>query len=203
MAALNELYQAGTNLGFRLAETTEVARLLLAGLGEDDVLREAVERDLFGVRSPASRRTLARALLTRLQGVPRDVLELLVDGDSTSRRLANFALVLREHRLLREFIADVALERAPSAQPTLTRGDLGAFLARKQVQEPTVGAWSDATLKRVRTRLVELLLAAGLLEIEDRRTYRLLTSRVPKPLQAALRGANLSPLLPLLLDPHA
>jgi hypothetical protein len=185
-------YKAQTNHVFPLTETVAVARLLVQGSSKADIRRQVLEEDLFELRSRSSREGALQAVLRRLDQLPYEYLELLAQGNSDTKRLTLLFLVLREHRLLRELIAEVLVEKLKGLDPTLTATDLKAFFDTKREQEAILAQWSDSTFQKATSNTVLVLVRSGLLQplqAEDTKgSYEI--RAVPSP--AALRQQLIS-----------
>lgn len=192
-------YIAYTNRGFLLHETTTTAELRLHGASVKDVRRRAAEDDLFQLSSRASRKTVAWAVLKRLENADLSLLALLAEGGLETKRLTTFYLILLEHPLLRDFMTEVVIDAVRRFARVVTTADVNAFINRKTEQVPAVSAWSEATLAKARSTLIALCDRAGLLK-EDERALLIEPQLVPQALRDELERAGRREFLALLLD---
>lgn len=199
---VQQTYAAYTQQGFLLREVGLVAERLIAGIPEAELKQEVLEDDLFQLASAASRKTALMAIRRRLEGVPISLLTLLSEGSLDLRRLTNTYLILLKHRLLREFIAEVILEAASRLSYTVPQAEVNAFMVYKRNQVPEIEGWSEATVGKVRSSLVNLCVNAGLLE-RVASGWSIQTQHVPAALREELAGAQRQRFLRLLLDPEA
>lgn len=191
-------YIAYTNRGFLLHETVAVAKLLLGGASAADVQRYAVEDDIFQLSSPASRNTVVRSVLKRLNNADRSLLALLAEGGLETKQLTTFYLILLEHPLLRDFVAEVVLDAVQRFTRVVTAAEINTFIDRKIEQVPAVAAWSEQTLAKARSTLLAFCLQAGLLK-EDEHTLIIQPQFIPQPLRDELGRAGRREFLALLL----
>lgn len=199
---LERKYVAHTNQGFLLQETSQLATLLLGGEDRARIQEMVLTDNLLQLRAEASRKTAYRAVMTRLEGVPEVLLELLVSGSVDSRRLTNFYLILLKHRLLREFMAEVVLGQRQRLLSHVPAVSVHTFFSRKQDQEPDVAAWSAATLQKAQQNIVNLAISAGLLSKADKASWTIHAVFVPTQLREEMTAQDHRTLLPLLLDQH-
>jgi hypothetical protein len=192
-------YTARTNQGFLLQEAGLVATRLLAGATKEALRRDVMDNDLFQLAAAPSRKTALGAVQKRLEGASPELLAFLSEGSLELRRLTNLYLILLQHRLLREFIAEVVLEALGSFSYALLHSDVSAFMVRKRSQVPVIEGWSEATLFKSRTNLVNVCVSAGLLQ---RVTGKLsiLPQQLPPALREELVSAQREGFLRLLLD---
>jgi len=174
--------------------------MLLAGEDRNEVLRAVREDDLFQLRAAKSRQTIGTAVLARLEGVHEPLLGFLAQGGTELRRLTNLYLILLQRRLLREFVAEVLVEARRRLATTITAAEVNVFMELKRAQAPIINAWSEGTLAKSRSNMVNVCIEAGLLSQQDRKTYGVHPQWVPRLLRDELATADRSSYLALLLD---
>jgi hypothetical protein len=130
------------------------------------------------------------------------MLTLLSEGSLDLRRLTNTYLILLKHRLLREFIAEVILESASRLSYTVPQTEVNAFMVFKRNQVPEIEGWSESTVGKVRSSLLNLCVNAGLLK-KVAAGWSIQTQHVPTALREELASAQRQKFLRLLLDPEA
>ena len=192
-------YAARTNQGFLLREAGLIANLLLSGATQAEIKRKVKEDDIFQLRAAKSRQTILRAVKERLSGAPETLLAFLSGGNQDVRRLTNFYLILLHHRLLREFIAEVVLAEMSRLVAVVSAAEINGFFEQKRMQDPDVGSWSEQTVQKARSNMLNVCSEAGVLHRVDRRTYEIRPQLVPAELRAELIAAGRESFLPLLL----
>lgn len=193
-------YAAYTNQGFLLREVVAAAARCMSGDSASDILKAVRDDDIFQLRTANSRQTIGSAVMARLEGVHAPLLALLAEGSTDGKRLANLYLILLQHRLLRELIAAVLGDARRRLASTVSSAEVNVFLEQARAEEPTVAAWSEKTLQKSRSNMLNVCVAAGLLEEIDGRAFALRPQWVPKPLRDELAAAGRTGFLPLLLD---
>lgn len=194
-------YAARTNNAFVLTETLRVAELMYLGATHEDIRQRVLVEDLFQMRSQVSRERAMQTILKRLHQVPEAYIKLIATGNPDTRRLTILFLILREHRLLRELIIEVLLDKLKGFDYVLTLADLRTFFEGKRNQNSTVAAWSNSTYKKSASNTVLVLVNAGLLQpTSPRRNYQIRAVPVPSPLRQQLLADGLGHYLTLMLD---
>ena len=194
-------YAARTSHPFVLIETVTVAELMYKGATQEEIRQQVLIEDLFQLRSQVSRERALQAVLKRLQQVPFAYIQLIATGNFDTRRLMILFLILREHRLLRELISEVLLDKIKGFDPVVTPADLRTFFEGKREQSSIVAAWSDSTYKKVASNTVLVLVKAGLLQpTSPRGNYQIRAVPVPSPLRQQLLADRLGHYLTLMLD---
>lgn len=191
-------YAAFTNQGLQTHEVSQVAELLLAGASKEQLRHAIVEENRFQLRSEASRKTYFKTVTSRLEQAGDSLLRLLLDADFSTRRLTNLYLLLLQHRLLREFIAELVLDELAALRKHLDRSRLAQYMSEKR-HNPVIADWSDATLQKSTSNLLRICKEAGLLDDQESQLHICLQF-VPAALRRELQAANRQAYLKLLLD---
>lgn len=194
-------YAARTNHAFVLTETVTVAELMHQGATADDIRRQVLVEDLFQLRSQVSRERALQTILKRLHQVPETYVHLIATGNIDIRRYTILFLILREHRLLRELVAEMLLDKIKAFDYVVTAADLRTFFEGKREQSATVAAWSNSTYKKVISSTVQVLVNAGLLQPTSQRgNYEIRSIPVPSVLRQQLLNDGFGHYLALMLD---
>ncbi|MEH2036773.1 DUF1819 family protein [Nostoc sp.] len=194
-------YAARTNHAFVLTETLRVAELMYQGTTQEDIRQRVLVDDLFQLRSQVSRERALQTVLKRLLQVPEEYIQLIATGNPDTRRFIILFLILQEHRLLRELIAEVLLDKIKGFDYVVTTADLRTFFEGKRDQNSTVAAWSDSTYKKAASNTLLVLVNAGLLQpTSPRGNYQIRSVPVPSALRQKLLADGLGYYLTLMLD---
>ncbi|MDZ8259429.1 BrxA family protein [Nostoc sp. ChiQUE01b] len=194
-------YAARTNHAFVLTETLRVAELMYQGATQEDIRQRVLVDDLFQLRSQVSRERALQTVLKRLQQVPEEYIQLIATSNPDTRRFTILFLILQEHRLLRELIAEVLLDKIKGFDYVVTTADLRTFFEGKRDQNSTVAAWSNSTYKKAASNTLLVLVNAGLLQpTSPRGNYQIRSVPVPSALRQQLLANGLAHYLTLMLD---
>lgn len=202
--AIASTYKAQTKHAFPLVEAIAVAKLLVQGDSKADVRRKVLEEDLFELRSLSSREGALQIVMRLLDEMPHRYVELLAQGDSDTKRFTLLFLVLREHRLLRELVAEVLIEKRKGLISTVTATDLKAFFDNKRSQETLLAQWSDTTFQKATSNAVLVLVRSGLLQPiqtdSKKGSYEIRAVPTPMALRQQLISDGYEPYLALMLN---
>ncbi|WP_448267983.1 BrxA family protein [Nostoc sp. DSM 114159] len=194
-------YAARTNHAFVLTETLRVAELMYQGATQEDIRQRVLVDDLFQLRSQVSRERALQTVLKRLQQVPEEYIQLIATSNPDTRRFTILFLILQEHRLLRELIAEVLLDKIKGFDYVVTTADLRTFFEGKRDQNSTVAAWSNSTYKKAVSNTLLVLVNAGLLQpTSPKGNYQIRSVPVPSALRQQLLADGLAHYLTLMLD---
>ncbi|AFY89305.1 MULTISPECIES: DUF1819 family protein [Chroococcidiopsis] len=194
-------YAARTSHAFVLTETATVAQLIHQGVTQEQIRTQVLVEDLFGLRSQVSRARALQTILKRLGQTTEAYIQFIATGNPDIRRLTILFLILREDRLLREFIAEVLLDKIKGCDRLVTPADLRTFFETKRDSCSAVAAWSESTYKKVASNTLLVLVNAGLLQpTSPKGNYQIRAVPIPSALRQQLLADGLGYYLSLMLD---
>jgi hypothetical protein len=197
----NMLYKAHTKNAFPLIEVVNVAELLSQGVSVEKIRIQALDDDLFQLRSRVSRLGMLRSILNFLHGLSGNYLNFLAKGDFELKRFTLLFLILRDNRLLRDFVNELLLEKLQRMDPVLQRAEINAFFLAKREQTTVLAEWSDSTFQKAVSNSILALVKSGILHPLDRKEkYEIRSSPVPRALQEQLLNDGYNDYLRLLLN---
>lgn len=136
---------------------------------EEKTIDEAVEivkRDnLFQYPTERQVSRLARACYKRLDALDnkRLVEEISVAPNEIAKQINLYAM-MRYNRLVWEFMIQVIGEKYRNQDFAFSRKDLNAFFTRLQAQDDGVASWSEATINKIKSVLVRVLIETEYLD---------------------------------------
>lgn len=136
---------------------------------EEKTIDEAVEiikRDnLFQYPTERQVSRLARACYKRLDALDnkRLVEEIAVAPNEIAKQINLYAM-MRYNRLVWEFMIQVIGEKYRNQDFAFSRKDLNAFFTRLQAQDDGVASWSEATINKIKSVLVRVLIETEYLD---------------------------------------
>jgi Putative inner membrane protein (DUF1819) len=119
-------------------------------------------------RSRTTREVIVSVLKRRLiswrppNWVLQDLIHFAQDQDEL--RAALLLHVVREDRLLYDFVQDVIVPYSVEGIRDIVRGDVQRYLDQKQVEHPEVGRWSFETREKLAGNVLSILRDYGLLK---------------------------------------
>ena len=158
------LYSANLTAGsLKLRESRLIAGLLLDGV-DDEGYREAVTQDnILQCRTVATAVRLARLIRGRLELFDSGLWKMVRDGQKTVAIQGLFAAAVKHSSLLRDFI-DLALRDEFRLLHThLAPGLWWSFLDGCAGRDLAVSKWSEATRRRLRSTVYQILAQVGFL----------------------------------------
>lgn len=196
-------YITYTRCLFVFRETVAIAKLLDRGENLEKVSYQVLKEDLLQIRSLASRRSSLRIILKRLNLLSPAYISFIASDNIDLQKLTIFWMLLREHRLLRELIREVIIEKLYGLDRIVYDRDLHEFFMTKLEQQEVIRSWSESTYQKTASHIVTTLVRAGLLyPIQYRKKYEIRPMPLPKQLRQQLVNDGWEHYLILMLDFH-
>lgn len=149
---------------FLFRETRIVAQLMDDGLTDDAIYQKIMAENLFQLPTEKSMRSLIRPCVRRLRGLEDEVAVHMIAKESlsTARQLCLYAL-MRDSRLVADFLVTVIGEKYRQHDPNFNRADIRIFFLHLAEQNDQAAAWSEETVKKLSSVLMNILLQNGYL----------------------------------------
>lgn len=150
---------------FLYYEIRIASKFYLEGKTIDEAV-EIIKRDnLFQYPTERQVSRLARACYKRLDALDnkRLVEEISVAPNEIAKQINLYAM-MRYNRLVWEFMIQVIGEKYRNQDFAFSRKDLNAFFTRLQAQDDGVASWSEATINKIKSVLVRVLIETEYLD---------------------------------------
>lgn len=156
---MNIPYNASlTREPFLFYEMRTTARLLSQGISSEDAVNQITEENLFQYPTEKTIRQIARGCCRRLEsmGDPALIQAIAAQSVDVAKQICLYAL-MKDSRLVREFMLTVIGEKYRSQDYTFGRMDLNLYFDRLQEQNDAVAGWSDQTITKLKQILARIL----------------------------------------------
>ena len=150
---------------FLFYEIRIASKFYLEGVPIEEAVKKIKDENLFQYPTERQVSRLARACYKRLDalGNHRLVHEIAFAPAEDAKQINLYAM-MRYNRLVWEFMIQVIGEKYRTQDFSFTRKDLNAFFARLQAQDDSVSAWSETTVKKIKSVLVRVLIETEYLD---------------------------------------
>ena len=150
---------------FLFYETRVVARLLADGLAREEILRAVKQDNLFQFPTERMVASICNTCLRRLEGLnSAELVQALAVGAQEDAKLINLYAMMRDNRIVWDFMVSVIGEKYRTQDYELTLSDLNMFFLHLQEQNDQIAAWSDSTVRKIKQVLKRCLLECGYLD---------------------------------------
>lgn len=150
---------------FLFYEMRTTAKLMCNGLSDDEIVKRIVQQNLFQYPTEKSISRIARACVKRLHGLEEEMLVSAIAYQPTDveKQICLYAM-MRQSRLVWEFMLTVIGEKYRSRDTTFGKIDLNTFFMRLQEQNDTVASWSDSTITKLKQIIARVLVETEYLD---------------------------------------
>ncbi len=179
---------------FLFYEMRTTAKLIKAGLSDDDIIRQIVTENLFQYPTEKSVKRMAGACLKRLHGIEDDLISAIADRpQNVSKQICLYAM-MKEHRLISDFMLTVIADKYRTQNFSFGRIDVNTFFIRLQEQDDAVATWSEQTIQKLGQIIVRILVENEYLD--NTKSTRLNPVLICSVLENALTAGSDSYMLP-------
>lgn len=180
---------------FLFYEVRTTAKLVCEGLNNDEVVDRIVKENLFQYPTEKSVKKMALACLRRLEALDDQTLVVAIadQPSDVSRQVCLYAM-MRQYRLVQDFMLTVIGEKYRKLDSSFGKMDLNVFFQRLQEQDDWVATWSESTIIKLKQVLHKLLVDNEYLDSTE--ATRLNPVLISPQLENAIRADGQEYLLP-------
>lgn len=150
---------------FLFYEIRIAARFFMQGVTLDDAIQTITVQNLFQFPTEREVRSIARACYRRLGALENDTLVCeLAEAPTEIAKQINLYAIMRDNRLVWDFMVDFIGEKYRNLDLILTRPELNVFMTELQTRDEKAATWSESTIKKIRGVLVRILVETGYLD---------------------------------------
>lgn len=143
---------------FLFYEMRTTAKLLSAGLSEEDVIAQITKDNLFQYPTEKSVARMAKACLKRLSAMnDTDLIEAIATQPTDVAKQICLYAMMKQSRLMWEFMLTVIGEKYRLRDSSFGRIDLNTYFMRLQEQDDAVAAWSEGTITKLKQVFAKVL----------------------------------------------
>ena len=165
----NRKYSAGLmSQSFWFVEFRHYLRMKKENISDDEIKRRITEENLFGAPNECRAHRIGNYLSARAGWMSQDEVMLFFACDITSQKLMNLICIMRQDRLLFEFINEVYREKVMLGAENIDLSDGKAFFTEKEKQDDTVAGWQDKTKRKLLSTYLNFMTDAGLLSMAEK-----------------------------------
>lgn len=180
---------------FLFYEVRMTAKLRTAGLSDDAIIKKIMTENLFQYPTEKSVQRMAKTCIKRLDALSDSdlVTAIAAQPSDVSRQICLYAM-MRQYRLVWEFMITVIGEKYQKLDTSFSRMDLNIFFMRLQEQNDCVASWSESTIKKLKQVLTKILVENDYLD--STKADHLNPVLISPVLENAIRNDGMSQALP-------
>lgn len=165
-----EKYSSGlVSESFWFVEFKKIIKLRYEKKSWEDIKILCLEENLLGISKEYRAKRIFGYLKNRVETLDEDLINIFINTDIKTQKLINLIAISKKNRLFFEFLYEVYREKIQFGAFELTDSDVNIFFKNKQTQAEDVNAWTDITLRRLRSSYINFLTDAGLLTIYEKK----------------------------------
>ncbi len=150
---------------FLFYEMRTTAQLLADGCSDEEAAARIVSGNLFQYPTEKSLHRMALACLKRLHALEDDSLvQAIAEAPAAEAKQICLYAMMKEYRLMRDFMVTVIGEKYRLAEVSFGRADLNRFFLRLQEQDDVVASWGEATVTRLKQVMMRILIETGYID---------------------------------------
>lgn len=153
-----------TGESFLMYEFKIIAKLKKEGYSDKDIRRMVLEENLFQYKYKSSISIRLTPLIHRINIIDDNLINMLLVDPLGDGAIINLYAIMKNNRLVFEFMSEVVRERITTNDLYLEKEDINIFIKEKKEQSEVVGKWADATIAKIKQVIFRILKEAGLLE---------------------------------------
>lgn len=162
-------YSAGMiSKTFWYLESKKTAKLMLDGLNREQIVKLAVKDNIYQVESEYRSKNVANAIYTRLNSLPVEILEAIINSDINTSKILILISIMKTDRLFFEFMHEVFRNKIILGEYTLEDRDMNIFFEEKKIQSEIVDSWVYTTIRRLKSEYIKMITDSGLFYKDSR-----------------------------------
>ena len=180
---------------FYYYEMRTTARLMCDGLEDKTIIQKIIDDNLFQYPTERTIKQAASVCINRLHVLEDEQLvqAIAYEDSGTAKQVCLYAM-MRQYRLVWDFMITVIGTKYRQQDFSFTRRDLNVFFLQLQEQDDLVAGWSDATVKKIKSVISKVLIENDY--IDDSRSTVLHPVLITSVLENAIREAGQDIVLP-------
>lgn len=176
-------------------EMRTTSKLMIQGLGEDDIVAKIIADNLFQYPTEKSLKRAANICISRLKAMADEALvaAIVTQPVNVAKQICLYAM-MKHSRLVWDFMLTVVAEKYRTQDYSFSKADINMFFIRLQEQDDAVASWSIGTIDKLKQVLAKTLVETEYLDsIQSKTLNSVLLSSI---LENSIRGNKDNVVLP-------
>lgn len=155
---------------------------LLQEIEDKEEAREVIIRDnVYQINNIERATRIYNYCLKRLKDIDDELIDILINGDTTDSKIIAVILTMKCEKLLFDFVYEVYREKIMLGDYEITDKDTRAFFDYKVTQSDEIARWSESSFAKLSQTMLKMLAEGGLIvqDVRKRTVERpLMSSRL-------------------------
>ena len=140
------------------------AKLNVDGYTDKEIREKSKNENIFQSRSEHQRIKTASTVNKRLNMLDEQLINKLINGDSTTIKQIIIYSIMKSDRFFFEFMDEVYKDKIILREFIIKDSDINIFIKRKQEQIPQIAQWTESTLKKLKAQYLNMLQEANFIK---------------------------------------
>ena len=150
---------------FLFHEMRITAKLCTQGFTDEEIIDRVEKENLFQYPTEKMSRKMARTCLKRLSCLEdEELIRAVAEAQAEDAKQISLYAMMKQYYLIWEFMVKVVGEKYRTLDMSFGRLDVNAYFLRLAEQDGWIAAWSDSTIKKIKSVLMKLLVENGYLD---------------------------------------
>ena len=172
------IYRAITDENFYYLDIKKVARVFNKFDSYEELKKNIIENQILEYSSERNFQIKMKVINRRLKVLNDFLLNTLASETSEVGKVVNLLSIILNEKIVFDFMHEVFLPKYKNADYFISNSIFSSFMNEKTEQEPEVARWSEASKKKIISKLKAYFIDSGYL-IKDGNDYRLVKPIVP------------------------
>lgn len=150
---------------FSYLETKKTAKYVLNNLKREEIIKIAIEENIYQLNSENRIKEIGNACIFRLNSLPKIIIEDIINTDISTSKILVLISIMKTDKLFFEFMHEVFKNKIILGDLIITDKDLNIFFDDKALQSEIIVNWKESTIKRLKRDYIKLLSHAGLISL--------------------------------------
>lgn len=128
----------------------------------------------------------------RIENTPGGVMNLILTSDVNTAKIITLISAMESDRMLFELVYELYGEKLRLGEEEITDADMNIFFDRKTDQDATVAAWTEATIKKLKSTYIKFLIEAGILKKDENGKKKISKPFIGDDLRKALKDNDMT-----------
>lgn len=157
-------YSAGmVSTLFWWSETQKVAELLINNIEKDELVKQAVDENIFAVKAIDRRKRILNLALRRLSALSNELVDLLAKSDYRTAKIIVLISIMCTDKLFFEYCHEVYNKNIITGKLNITDEDTNRFFNEKIGNSERVAKFSVSAIYKLKQTYAKMLYEAGVL----------------------------------------
>ena len=144
------------------SDMKRTALLLSEGKTSEEIIKLAVDENVYQLDKPKRRRELPQRMIKRLSVIGQPLVDILAHGYEADAKIVALFALIKSDRLLFEYMHEVYSDKYQAGHNEITDKDFIDFIEHKAQNSETVANWSTKNIASIRSTVKSILCEAGI-----------------------------------------